>query len=50
LLQQGVPLFGYEAEGYWSDVGTLEQYYRSQLDMIQGQVRLNLPIEALSVN
>lgn len=50
LLKEGIPLFGYEAEGYWSDVGTLEQYYQSQIDMIQGKVRLNLPIEALSVH
>ncbi|KPV44553.1 nucleotidyltransferase family protein [Alicyclobacillus ferrooxydans] len=47
LLEMGIPLFGYEADGYWSDVGTLHQYYQSQIDMLHGKVRLNLPVEVL---
>jgi mannose-1-phosphate guanylyltransferase/phosphomannomutase len=48
LLKLGVPIHGYEADGYWSDVGTLHQYYQSQIDMLHGKVRLNLPIEVQS--
>lgn len=43
LLQAGVPLYGVPGEGYWSDVGTLKQYYQTQLDMIQGRVQVRLP-------
>lgn len=49
LLQLGLPVFGYEPDGYWSDVGTLHQYYQSQIDMINGLVRVNLPPEVASV-
>ncbi|OFW77660.1 MAG: hypothetical protein A2201_00650 [Alicyclobacillus sp. RIFOXYA1_FULL_53_8] len=45
LLQLGVPLCGFEANGYWSDVGTLQQYYQTQLDMVHGHVKVNLPDE-----
>ncbi|KRW91347.1 hypothetical protein SD51_09815 [Alicyclobacillus tengchongensis] len=45
LLKAGVPLYGYAADGYWSDVGTLQQYYQSQIDMLQGKVRIHLPAE-----
>ncbi len=50
LLEKNVPIYGYEAEGYWSDVGTLQQYYQAQLDMILGRVRVNLPEEVTSIN
>lgn len=45
LLRLGVPLHSYEAKGYWSDIGTLQQYYQTQLDMIQGRVNVALPLE-----
>lgn len=45
LLQSGIPIYGCTATGYWSDIGTLEQYYQSQLDMIQGRVKVKLPGE-----
>ncbi|MFD1677001.1 nucleotidyltransferase family protein [Alicyclobacillus fodiniaquatilis] len=49
LLQLKLPLYGFEATGYWSDVGTLQQYYQTQIDMIHGRVHVNLPIELASV-
>ena len=45
LLKDGAPLFTYELSGYWSDIGTLRQYYQSQLDMLCGNVQVNLPAE-----
>jgi len=38
LLAEGKPIYGYVAEGYWEDVGTLESYVRVQADMLGGKV------------
>lgn len=43
MLKQGMPLFGYVADGYWCDVGTLEKYQEANLDMLSGRVDLELP-------
>lgn len=42
LLEQSLPLYGYEVVGYWSDIGTLQQYYQTQLDI------LNMPIGSIA--
>lgn len=42
LLRRGAPLFGYIAQGYWSDVGNLEIYRQAQKDCLDGKVRLQL--------
>lgn len=47
LLELGAPLHGHVMDGYWSDIGTLMQYYQSQLDMIHGRVRVRLPDEIM---
>ncbi len=47
LLDIGALLHGYVMDGYWSDIGTLMQYYQSQLDMIHGRVRVRLPDEIM---
>jgi mannose-1-phosphate guanylyltransferase/phosphomannomutase len=39
LLEAERPLYGYVAEGYWEDIGTLEQYMRAQRDVLDGKVR-----------
>lgn len=49
LIRAGVPIYGCEIDGYWSDVGTLQQYYQTQLDMIHGGVKVNLPTEVATV-
>ncbi|HUS62512.1 MAG TPA: NDP-sugar synthase, partial [Acidimicrobiales bacterium] len=38
LLEQERPLFGYVAEGYWEDVGTLEAYVSAHQDVLDGKV------------
>lgn len=43
LLEQGAPLYGYTADGYWSDVGGLEAYRQAQYDCLSGQVKIELP-------
>lgn len=34
LLEAGAGLFGYTADGYWSDIGTLEEYRRAHQDLL----------------
>lgn len=43
FLREKEPLFGYVAEGYWSDIGNLEQYRQSHYDVLAGQVNIGLP-------
>jgi mannose-1-phosphate guanylyltransferase / phosphomannomutase len=40
LLDRGDRLQGYIAEGYWTDVGTLEEYMRACGDYLSGKVRI----------
>jgi mannose-1-phosphate guanylyltransferase / phosphomannomutase len=38
LLRDGLPVYGYVAEGYWEDVGTHESYLKAQADVLTGKV------------
>jgi mannose-1-phosphate guanylyltransferase/phosphomannomutase len=40
LLQRGAPLYGYIANGYWCDVGNIEEYMRATGDFLSGKVNL----------
>ncbi|MCU0427206.1 MAG: sugar phosphate nucleotidyltransferase [Candidatus Kapabacteria bacterium] len=42
MLQQGLPLYGYTATGYWQDVGNLDQYQQAQSDAITGKVKVEI--------
>jgi mannose-1-phosphate guanylyltransferase/phosphomannomutase len=42
LLAAGAPVFGYVAEGYWEDVGTLESYLKVQADVLNRQVDVEI--------
>jgi mannose-1-phosphate guanylyltransferase / phosphomannomutase len=42
LVEQGQPIYGYVAEGYWEDVGTHESYVRAQADVLSGLVDVDL--------
>jgi mannose-1-phosphate guanylyltransferase/phosphomannomutase len=49
LLADDQPLYGYIAEGYWTDVGTIPEYMRACFDMLEQKVRaengeLGIPI------
>lgn len=39
LMEKGEALYGYTAEGYWSDIGNLEQYRQTQFDLLDGKVK-----------
>lgn len=43
LLDDGKPLYGAVAEGYWEDVGTLEAYLRAHKDALDAKVSLDIP-------
>lgn len=43
LLEKGEPLYGFVAEGYWSDIGNLEQYRQAHYDILNGKVQLTIP-------
>jgi mannose-1-phosphate guanylyltransferase/phosphomannomutase len=42
LLEQGAPLFGFVADGYWEDVGTTESYVKAQADVLSRQVDVDI--------
>ncbi|HEY0826572.1 MAG TPA: sugar phosphate nucleotidyltransferase [Bacilli bacterium] len=42
LLSLGEPLYGYVAEGYWSDIGNLHQYRQTQFDMLDKKVKVRI--------
>jgi mannose-1-phosphate guanylyltransferase / phosphomannomutase len=42
LLEAGAPLFGFVADGYWEDVGSLEAYQRAHQDILDGKVKVDV--------
>ena len=38
----GRGLFGFQAEGYWIDIGTPERYLQGTFDILEGNVRTNI--------
>jgi NDP-sugar pyrophosphorylase family protein len=43
LLKMKKPIFAWEMKSYWCDVGNLAEYRKSQLDSLDGKVRINIP-------
>jgi len=43
LLEQGEPLYGYVAEGYWCDIGNPGQYLQTNQDALQGRLKVKIP-------
>lgn len=43
LLERGKPMYGYPCEGYWQDIGNINQYLRANHDALDGQVKVNIP-------
>ena len=40
LLQRGERLFGHVVRGYWTDIGSIQEYVRASFDLLNGQVNL----------
>jgi mannose-1-phosphate guanylyltransferase / phosphomannomutase len=43
LLEMGRPLYGYAMDGYWQDIGNLDQFRQANFDALDESVRLNIP-------
>ncbi|NLW55655.1 MAG: NTP transferase domain-containing protein [Firmicutes bacterium] len=43
LLAAGQPLYGFVADGYWSDVGNLNQYRQANYDLLAGKIQFTPP-------
>ncbi len=43
LQDMGRPLYGHVCEGYWQDIGNLDQYRQANFDALDERVRLRLP-------
>jgi mannose-1-phosphate guanylyltransferase / phosphomannomutase len=39
----GRPLYGYVADGYWQDIGNLDQFRQANFDVLDGRAELNIP-------
>ncbi|MCL6612767.1 MAG: nucleotidyltransferase, partial [Peptococcaceae bacterium] len=50
LLREGRPLFGMVAEGYWCDIGNLQQYLQAHIDFLSGRVRMQIPGREIADN
>ncbi len=42
LLENGKDLFAYRFSGYWRDVGTIESYYRANMELLEPEPPLDL--------
>src|SRR2546421_1013570 len=43
LLEMGRQIYGFAMDGYWQDIGNLDQFRQANLDALDGRVRLNIP-------
>ena len=43
LLEMGRPLYGYVMDGYWQDIGNLDQFRQANFDALEENLRLNIP-------
>lgn len=41
MLRNKMPLYGFIANGYWKDIGNLEEYQNGQMDALKGIVKVN---------
>ena len=50
MLREHAGLYGFVAQGYWRDIGNLDEYRRAHEDVLQGRVKLCLPGQERRVN
>jgi mannose-1-phosphate guanylyltransferase / phosphomannomutase len=48
LLEKNDPMYGYVAQGYWCDVGSLDSYRQAQYDGLQQKVKLDFAYNEIS--
>jgi mannose-1-phosphate guanylyltransferase / phosphomannomutase len=42
MLERDAPLYGYVADGYWEDIGTLDSYIKAQADVLGRRVEAEI--------
>src|SRR5499427_7215343 len=42
LVERGAPVYGWIADGYWEDVGSLDSYVKAQADVLTGKVSVEI--------
>ena len=42
LLEMGRPLYGHVLDGYWQDIGNLDQYRQANFDALDERVQLDI--------
>ncbi len=50
MLEEGQPLYGYVASGYWRDVGNLDEYAKAHQDILEGKVKVGIEGNLLEKN
>ena len=43
LLEMGRPIYGHVLDGYWQDIGNLDQFRQANFDALDGRVQLEIP-------
>ena len=43
LLEMGRPIYGHVCDGYWQDIGNLDQYRQANFDALEQRVALEIP-------
>ncbi len=43
LLEMGRPIYGFVLDGYWQDIGNLDQYRQANFDALDEKVHLEIP-------
>src|SRR6266568_2270203 len=43
LLEIGRSIYGFSMDGYWQDIGNLDQYRQANVDALEERVRLHIP-------
>lgn len=45
LLERNIPIYGYEMQGYWCDIGSLRQYMQAQKDILDRKTAFEIQAE-----
>lgn len=44
LLEKNLPIYGYEMQGYWCDIGDISAYIKAHMDAMNGRIDLPMSI------
>jgi mannose-1-phosphate guanylyltransferase/phosphomannomutase len=47
MLEKKMKLYGVAQKGYWNDIGSLEEYFKTQFDLLDQKI--NLPLKGVSI-